>query len=188
MTPIVSLWLPILVSSVLVFVASSLIHMKSPWHKSDYQRLADEEGVLDALRGFSIPPGEYLAPRPTQASDMSSPEFIAKRERGPVILLNMIPPGPPAMGSQLGGWFVYIVVVSICAACVAGSILPAGETDMHPIFHYVAFVSLIGYALALWQISIWFHRKWSTTMKATVDGAIYALITGLVFVWLWPHV
>ena len=38
MTGLSALWLPILVSAVLVFVASSLIHMASPWHKSDYPK------------------------------------------------------------------------------------------------------------------------------------------------------
>ena len=38
MTGLSALWLPILLSAVLVFVASSLIHMASPWHKSDFRR------------------------------------------------------------------------------------------------------------------------------------------------------
>jgi len=35
MTGLGALWLPILLSSVAVFVVSSVIHMMSPWHKSD---------------------------------------------------------------------------------------------------------------------------------------------------------
>jgi hypothetical protein len=31
--------------------------------------------------------------------------------------------------------------------------------------------------VALWQMSIWYRRAWSITLKATVDGLIYALLT-----------
>ena len=56
MTALSALWLPILLSAVLVFVASSLIHMASPWHKSDYPKLPDEEQLIGALRPLVIPP------------------------------------------------------------------------------------------------------------------------------------
>src|SRR2546426_5751853 len=50
MTPLMSLWLPILLSAVLVFVASSIIHMLLPWHKSDYPKVPDEERARRAAR------------------------------------------------------------------------------------------------------------------------------------------
>ena len=58
MSVVAALWLPILLSAVLVFVASSIIHMASPWHKSDYPKMPNEDGVMDALRPFAIPPGD----------------------------------------------------------------------------------------------------------------------------------
>jgi len=36
MVPIAALWIPILLSAVIVFVASSIIHMLLPYHRSDY--------------------------------------------------------------------------------------------------------------------------------------------------------
>jgi len=50
MTSLYTLWLPILLSSVFVFVASSVIHMLLPWHKGDYSSVPNEERVMDALR------------------------------------------------------------------------------------------------------------------------------------------
>jgi hypothetical protein len=47
-------------------------------------------------------------------------------------------------------------------------------------------VAFIGFAGGLWQNSIWWNRKWSTTVKSTVDGLVYALLTGGTFGWLWP--
>ena len=41
--------------------------------------------------------------------------------------------------------------------------------------------------LALWQDSIWYKKKWSTTVKNTIDGLIYGLLTGGTFGWLWPN-
>jgi hypothetical protein len=55
------------------------------------------------------------------------------------------------------------------------------------VFHVVAVTAFVGYSVALWQMSIWYARAWSTTVKATVDGLIYALLTAGTFGWLWPR-
>jgi hypothetical protein len=47
MHTLLSLWLPILLSAVVVFVISSLVHMVFKWHASDYRR-ADNEETLRA--------------------------------------------------------------------------------------------------------------------------------------------
>src|SRR5216683_1381587 len=99
--PIHELWLPILLSSVIVFIMSSLIHMVLPWHKSDYPKLANEDKVMDALRPLSIPPGDYMVPRPASREDMRSPEFTEKRKKGPVLMMTVWPSGPVSMGQSL---------------------------------------------------------------------------------------
>jgi hypothetical protein len=58
------LWLPILISAVIVFIASSIIHMASPWHKNDYPRLANEDAFRAAVGPLDLPPGDYMIPRP----------------------------------------------------------------------------------------------------------------------------
>lgn len=184
MTPIASLWLPIVVSAVIVFVVSSIIHMAMPWHKSDYPRLPDEDGVMAALRPFRLQPGDYVAPRP-MSRDMKDPDYVAKRDAGPVFMMTVIPSGPANMGKMMGIWMIYLVVVSAIAGCVAAAALHPGA-DSRSVFHYVAAVAFACYSMALWQQSIWFWRKWSTTFKLAFDGAIYAAITGGVFVWMWP--
>jgi hypothetical protein len=184
MTHFVALLLPILVSSVLVFLASSVIHMASPWHKSDYPRFAREPEVLDALRPLAIPPGDYLMPRPSGMAEMKSPEFVEKMKRGPVVLMTILPGGGMS-ASTFVQWFVYLLVVSALAALVAGSVLAPGAWSAR-IFHVVALTAFAGYVMALWQLSIWYRRSMSITLKSTVDGLLYAAITGGVFVWLWP--
>ena len=73
-----AMWLPILLSSIAVFIVSSIIHMASPWHKTDYPKLSNEEQVMDALRPLAIAPGDYFMPRPASMADMKSAEFKAK--------------------------------------------------------------------------------------------------------------
>src|SRR6266516_3934980 len=186
MTGLLALWLPILVSAVLVFVVSSAIHMASPWHKSDYPKLSSEDRVMDALRPLAIPPGDYRITRPSSREEMRSPEFAAKVKQGPVMVLTVMPNGPMAMGRSLFLWFLYAAVVGCFAGYVSGRALPAGAESFR-VFRFVGVTAFIGYSAALWQMSIWYRRAWTTTLKATVDGLIYALLTAGAFVWLWPH-
>jgi hypothetical protein len=184
-TPLSALWLPILLSAVAVFIVSSIIHMMSPWHKGDYPPLPNEDALGDAVRPLSLPPGDYMIPRPRGRDDMKSDAFKEKIKRGPNLILTVIANGPRPMANYLLSWFVYIVVVTVFGAYVAACVLPVGATT--GIHRYVGLVTLAGYTLALYQMSIWYHRKWSTTLKSTLDGIIYAGVTALIFGWLWPR-
>ncbi len=88
------------------------------------------------------------------------------------------------MGKPLAGWFIYILVVTILAAYIGSCLSATG--DRHAAIHGVGIVAFIGYAVALWQMSVWYHRKVSTTVKATVDGFIYAVLTFFIFAAVWP--
>jgi hypothetical protein len=186
MTALSALWLPILLSSVLVFVVSSIIHMAPLWHKSDYPKLPNEDRVMDALRPLGLPPGDYYMPRPAGAAEMRAPEFIEKVKRGPNVLMTVMPPMEGRMAKSLTLWFVYIVVVGVFAASIASRALAPGAAYFE-VFRFVGTSAFIGYALALWQMSIWYHRAVSMSIKATVDGLIYASLTAGVFGWLWPR-
>ena len=187
MVALSSLILPILLSAVIVFLVSSVIHMAlTSWHKNDYVKVPNEDKVMDALRPLGIPPGDYMIPRPSSSQDMRSPEFLEKMKKGPVMMLTVIPSGPIPMGKKLALWFLYGAAVSFFAAYVAGRALPVGA-DYLSVFRFVGTASFIGYSVALWQISIWYHRSWTTTFKSTVDGFVYALFTAGTFGWLWPR-
>ena len=90
------------------------------------------------------------------------------------------------MTKNLVLWFVYCALVGLFAAYVAGRALPASAPYLR-VFQVVGATAFVGYAVALWQFSIWYRRAWSTTLKATIDGLIYALLTAGIFGWLWPH-
>ena len=186
MVPVMSLWLPIVLSAVVVFVASSIIHMVLPYHRGDYKKLPDEDGVLSALRKFAVRPGDYLFPKPDGPKAMKDPAFLEKWSKGPVGMMTIMKSAEkPSMGKPLGFWFLYCVVVGIFAAYIAGRALQPGA----PYFSVVRFAgatAFVSYALGLWQNTIWYGRAWTTTLKSNIDGLIYALLTGGVFGWLWP--
>ena len=186
MTPMSQLWLPILLSLVVVFIISSAIHMASPWHKSDYPRLANEDAVMDALRPLAIPPGDYMFPRPSSMAEMKSPEFLEKLRRGPKVVMTVMPNGYAGMTGNFVGWVLFILVVTLVAAHVTAMTVPPGA-DNAKVFHTIGLVTLAGYSFALWPLSIWYSRAWNITIKGTVDGLIYAVATGLIFMWLWPR-
>lgn len=187
MTAVTALWLPILVSAVAVFVVSSIIHMTPLWHKSDYPRYPNEDRVLDALRPIGIPPGDYMMPRPANTAEMRSPAFMEKLKRGPAVMMTVLPPWSGSMAGNLSQWFVYCLCVSVFAGYVAGSALPPGTATPGAICRFTSTVAFIGYAVALWQMSIWYRRAWSMSLKATFDGLIYSAVTCGVFIWLWPN-
>ena len=186
MVPLTSLLVPILVGAALVFVVSAIFHMLLPFHRKDYVKVPREAEVMDALRPFALPPGDYVMPLAEHPERMDSPAMLEKMTKGPVVMMTVLPSGPPAMGSAFGQWFTYCLVVSLFAGYIAGRALGPGARylDVHQFAGTVAFV---GYALALWQMSIWFKRDWGTTMRATIDGLVYGLLTGGTFGWLWPR-
>ena len=185
MVPVMALWLPILLAAVFVFIASSIIHMLLPYHNSDFAKLPDGEKVMDELRKYNFPPGEYHMPAAENAKDLSSPAYIEKMKKGPVAFMTVLESGPPSMGTSLVLWFVYTIVVGIFAAYICGRSLGPGA-DYLAVFRFAGATAFIAYSVGLWQNSIWYKRKWSTTVKNTFDGLIYALLTAGTFGWLWP--
>ncbi len=186
MVGIRGLWIPIVLSAVIVFVVSSIIHMVLPWHKGDYPKVPDQDKILDALRPFNLPPGDYMLPRPDSMADMKTPEFQAKLDRGPKVVMTVMPNGSGGMGASLGLWFLYILAVSFFSAYVTGRAL-GGGADYLMVFRFVGATAFLSYSMALWQMSIWYRRGWGLTIKSNIDGLIYACLTAGTFGWLWPR-
>ena len=116
----------------------------------------------------------------------NSPEFRAKVEEGPNWVVTAMPKGCTSMAPTFVQWFIYLVAVGFFTAYVASRALPA---DAHylAVFRIVGAVAFIAHAAALWPQSIWYRRSWSITVKSTIDGLLYALVTAGTFAWLWPR-
>jgi hypothetical protein len=185
MVPLTALWLPIVLSVVIVFFVSAIMHMVLSYHKSDYRKLPDEERVTDALRNARITRGPaYFFPY-FSFKEMKSAPVVEAMKRGPVGLLTVLPSGPPAMGKNLFQWFLYCLVISLFAACLAGRTLAVGTVFLE-VFRVVGTAAFLGYGAAHAQESIWNGRSWVVTFKHIFDSAIYAVLTAGTFAWLWP--
>lgn len=184
MVPLASLWLPILLSSVLVFISSSLLHMVLKYHRSDWAKLPNEDAVMDVLRG--TPAGDYMMPYSTGPEMMKDPTFLEKMRRGPMAVVTIMAGDmQTAFKKALGMWFVYSLVVNVFAAYIAGRALRPG-TEYGEVFRFVGTVGFLAYGLALAQMSIWYGRRWSTTFRSLLDALIYGMLAAGVFGWLWP--
>jgi hypothetical protein len=186
MTGLHALWLPMVLSAVAVFFASSVIHMFSGLHKNDFVAPPNADGLADAIRPFNLTPGDYMIPRPSSMKEMGSPEFKAKAERGPKLVFTVFPNGIMPMGPLLAKWFVYSLGISLVAGYVAGRALPVGADYLH-VFRFAGVTAFLGYSGALPHASIWYGKSWGTTLRSTIDGLIYAGLTAGLYGWLWPR-
>jgi hypothetical protein len=184
MVSLIDLWLPILLSAVAVFIASSIIHMLLPWHSNDFTKFPAEDAVLDAVRPFNLEPAEYVAPRPESMKHMGTPEFQAKVQRGPRIMMTVLRP-QSSIAQNLVQWFIYGIFIGLFAAYVASITLGPGAAYM-TVFRVTSTVTFAAYALALWHDWIWYSAGLGRTVRSTIDGLVYGLLTGGVFGWLWP--
>ena len=181
---ILDLWVAIVVSSVLVFIASSILHMVIPLHKKDYQKMPGEEKVMQLMGSEGLKPGTYMFPCAASMKDAGTPEMLMKFEAGPVGFLTVIPSGAPSMGKNLLQWFLYSLLIGVIAAYLASRTLPP-EAAYLQVFRFVGTIAIVGYALGHFHDSIWKGQSWVVTAKFIFGGIIYGLITAGVFGWLW---
>ena len=185
MVSLAQLWLPILLSAVGVFLASSVLHMMLKfWHLKDNKGFSNEDEVAAAIRKGTSQPGIYMLPYCTM-ENANSPEVRQKLANGPVGMMFLRTNGSPAMGKTLVQWFVFTLIVSLFAAYVAGAALPATVEGMQ-VFRVVGAIAFMAYAFGVVPYGIWWGQPWNTVFKDVIDGLIYGLITGGIFAWLWP--
>jgi len=185
MVPLTALWLPILLSAVIVFVASSIMHMLLPYHRSDYQRLPDEDKTLAALRAAGLKRGLYIFPFCTH-KEMNSPAVVEKYKQGPVGMMTVFPSGPPAMPKFLALWFVYCLIIGYFTAYLTGRTV-APSAPYPAVFRVAGTAAFLAYGLGHLSDGIWKGQPWSVTVKEVIDGLVYGLLTAGTFGWLWPR-
>jgi hypothetical protein len=178
---IVSLWLPIIVSAVVAFIAGSVIWMAMPWHKGEWKKTADEEAVRAALKGCA--PGRYTVPNVQDQAEWNNPEIKQMAIEGPNAFITVVPSGVPAMGGKLVAMFAYNLLVAVICAYMVSRTLPADAAYLS-VFRISGTVAFIAYGMAYVQESVWFGRPWSATVMTFLDALIYAVLTGGVFGWL----
>ena len=182
--PFGSLWLPVVVAAVAVWFVSAILHMALRYHMADYKKLPDEEAVAGALRKESLAPGLYFLPY-AMGSSLKDPAVVKRFQDGPVGFLTIRKNGPPAFGKSLVQWLLLCFLVSFVAAYVARHTLTP-VTDGLTVMRVTGTIALLGYGFGYFQDSIWKGIPWSNSLRGLADAVVYAIVTGLVFRWLWP--
>ena len=180
-----ALWLPILLSAVIVFVASSIMHMVLPYHKGDYRQLPEEDKVMATLRPLGLTRGLYMFPFCSH-KDMKSPATQEKFKQGPVGILTVFRNGTPAMPKFLVQWFVFCLVVGFFVAYLAFHTVNPGA-KYPEVFRVVGTAAFLAYGLGNLSNGIWKGQPWGMVIKEVFDGLIYGLLTAGTFGWLWPR-
>ena len=181
-----ALWMPILVSAVFVFIALSVIHMIPGWHQGDTSAVPGEDTVMETLRVVNVQPGEYRFPYGKTAKDMETPAFLEKMKTGPVGIMTIRQNGDLPFGKLLGQWFAYSLFIAVLAAYITGHTRAPGAPFLE-VFRVSGTVAFCCYVVALWQNWIWWGKSTRFTLTYSVDGVVYALVTGATFGWLWPR-
>jgi Flp pilus assembly protein TadB len=184
MISLAQLWLPILLAAVLVFAASSLVHMVIKWHAADFRGFANEEEVRTALRSAS--PGQYLVPYCSEWKDMQTPGMQQKYKDGPIGYLLLRQAGAQGMGQPLVLWFLLNLAVAVLAGYLASRTLPPGASFL-AVCRVVSIVTFLAYACGGLQLAIWMGKPWRSAAKEMLDAFIYGMVSALAFAWLWPR-
>ena len=180
-----SLWLPIVLSAVFVFIASALNNMFLKfWHTPDYRKFSNEDEIRAAINAGNPEPGQYSLPY-CSPDAMKDPAMKEKFAQGPLGMVNLRRPGSISMGVTFLQWFLFCLLVALFCAMIAAHAVPPGA-DPHLVFHVTALAAVMAYAFGCFTDAIWWSVPWRSAFKYIVDGIIYAIITGFTFQWLWP--
>jgi hypothetical protein len=181
---LLSLWLPMLVSAVIVFVAAFVAWTVLPHHRLDWLGIPDDESFLVAIRQLGLGRGQYVFPRAMTPEGAKEPDAREKLEEGPIG--SLIIQDVPDLRRSLAYYFLYCLAVSFMVGYVGyAADIPAGAEYLH-VFRVLGTVAFLAYSAALVPASIWFGHTWGSTWKSVIDGLVFGLLTGGVFGWLWP--
>ena len=185
MVSLAQLWLPILLSAVFVFIASSILHMViKAWHMPDCKGFANEGEVGAAINKGNASAGLYMIPYCTPEA-MKNPATQEMFKQGPVGVVFLRKPGPMNMGAFLGQWFAFCLFVSFACALVGTHVIASGASFAH-VSHVIGFIAVMAYSFGVIPDAIWWGHPWGSAIKHFIDGVIYGAITGATFTWLWP--
>lgn len=183
MIAITSLWLPIVLAAVLVWIASALVWTIMPHRRHEFAGLPDEEAARRALRAA---PGEYVIPYARDAGVMKDPGYLRKMEEGPVAFVRVLPPGRPDMVKPMALSLLYYLIVGVVVAYLSSRTLEPGAHYLS-VFRVTGAVAWTAYFFGAVPDSIWFGKPWTSTAKLFVESLAYACLTAGAFGSLWPE-
>lgn len=178
------LWLPIVVSAVLVFAASAVTHMFVPYRQNEWKQVPGQDAIQAALKGAA--PGLYVFPSPADPRERGKPESMKRWAEGPCGFLSLVPPGPMSWGRNLGLSFLVNLVVSAMAGYVAFHALGASPHYL-AVFRLVGTVGILAYGVGTLYEGIWYWKPGPSLAMNALDAVIFGLLMAGTFGWLWPR-
>lgn len=182
---LLQLWMPILLGTVLAWIASAVIHVAIKFHNSDYQQLDNEDEVMSAVRNASPQLGVHTFPFCIDMNEMKKESVQEKFAKGPVGMLTIFPDGMPPMGKLMAQQISFFLLGCLLIAYCATLALEPGAEYM-TVFRFVAVVGFLTFGWGVIPFSIWFGHLWSMTAKYLVDALVYGVVVAGSFAWLWP--
>tara|TARA_R110002072_G_scaffold42064_12_gene118139 strand:- start:90993 stop:91589 length:597 start_codon:yes stop_codon:yes gene_type:complete len=184
MVHLAELWMPLLITSVVVFFASAIMWMAMPHHKKDINFVGDKEpGFLDALKSTDLKAGFYLYPG-CEAKDLKTDEGKAKWDAGPWGSL-IVSPGKPNFGMNLVKTFVVYAIITVFVAYITGHSVPAGAEYMH-VFRVAGTTAILGHCMGGLVNDFFLGKPTRFIVTCFIDGLVYALLTAGIFAAMWP--
>lgn len=174
------LWLPIVLSAVVLFFASFIAWTVLTHHESDFQKLDREDQWMQAVKDLRPAAGTYIFPYMThkQNKDPAAMERYKTGPRGKLVVWDM-----PNMGRNLGLTFLYFLIIAAVTAYIAWSALAGQQVDFMKAFQITGAIGVLVFASSGQLNAIWFPRR---TLMDFLDGIVFGLLMGLIFGFLWP--
>ena len=182
-----SLWLPILLSAVAVWIASIVLGLPFFHHKTDWIGLpkGQEDALASFLRTSDVRPGNYLFPDFRTREAMESERVKKALNDGPVGHLSLWPT-PLGMGGKMAATFVVYLIVNTLIAYLTRVAIP-GPASFARVFQVAGAAGVLAYGFAHLPSAIWWGAYRRTIVANVIDGMIYGCITGAIFAWRWPQ-
>ena len=185
MDSIINLWLPILLSGVVVFFASFVTWALLPFHNKEYKALPGEEQFVDAIKRHNVPAGDYMFPFAACNSEkMKDPAFREQLKSMPMGHLRVWH-GQPNMGKNMALTVLVFMVIGVFVAYLTSQTLTPGADKMR-VFQIATTAAFMAHAFGGMCNAIWFGKSLRGFTLDFIDAVVYALITGAIFTWLWP--
>jgi hypothetical protein len=194
------LWMPILVSAVVTWIAGAVIWMALPHHKKDMSELPNQKDVIEKIRALGLPPGNYMFPGGGCSKEaMKDPEVQRCWKEGPLGFISLWKT-PPKMGPSMIGTFCVNLAVSVTIAYLAwvtiggveaGTMGGVAGVEARPgltflsVFQVTGTAGILAYAFSHIPNALWFGTAKRAIVMNIIDGVVYGCITGAIFAWLW---
>ncbi len=179
------LWLPIIVSAVLLQIASTLLWAVLPWHKPDVNPLPDQAAFDGAVNPLNIKPGFYLSPTTHDMQEYKSEGFQKRYSDGPWMSLNVFP-GKPNMGKNMALTFVVFLVACAVIGYILSAAVPAGAEYLH-VFRVAGACGVLAFVFGGLPNDIWFAKPTRWCVTGLIDAVIYAVLAAGAFAAFWPE-